>query len=639
MRRRIALVVCMFLLSSGAGTGWGQDPPGTGLSSGKATVQQKRGTKKKSLESAAPSKRPAKSPAPAPDPPASRPSTQYPAAAKPEAQYPSADRPEAQSGSQPPAPPPAPPTEGGEFVFVVKDYVVEGSRLLPPEKIKTILEPFTGERIKASDIEKARVALEKAYQGLGYPTVIVVTPEQTIESGSVRLQVIETKLSSVTVTGNRWFSTEHILRKLPSLRPGYLIYEPTVLKELETVNANPDRQVTPVMKPGKELGTLELELKTTDRLPLHAKFSSDNRGPFTTPAKRFLAEVQYTNLWDRDHILTLQTSQTPDDWGAVQTYGFTYAAPLATPSNLFVAYFSKAISTSTLGGATLPVSPGDIAAAGNATIAGIRYYHPLDLGGTMAHSLAFGADFKRLESTDATFPGSLGTLTVLSPIQYTPLSIGYSGSSSSDKGHTKVGLTVLGYVAGMIPGGTEDDFKASTTDLNDPGQGRSGTTGTFAVVKTSFERLHNLPEGYAMQIAVDGQYASQQLIPAEQYFAGGLDTVRGYIQYEAIADHAVRGRLELLAPAWSWTPFDRPYDPRASVTSRFVAFYDAASLWIIDPSPGQIGNFQMHGVGVGVRAKFQDLLTFQLDQAWALSQATQTRPGDTFVHFSVSMAF
>jgi hemolysin activation/secretion protein len=192
----------------------------------------------------------------------------------------------------------------------------------------------------------------------------------------------------------------------------------------------------------------------------------------------------------------------------------------------------------------------------------------------------------------------------------------------------------------MIPGGEKEDFTGDPNDpVNHPGQARKGSTGTFAVVQASFERVQSLPDDYTLLVAMDGQYGSEPLVPAEQYFAGGLDTVRGYVQYEAIADHALRGRMELLTPPWFWDPFDRPYESRAAVTSRFALFYDAASLWTIDPSPGVLANFQMHGVGLGFRARLQDTLTLQLDHAWALSKATVTGPGDQFTHFSLAVTF
>jgi hemolysin activation/secretion protein len=125
------------------------------------------------------------------------------------------------------------------------------------------------------------------------------------------------------MVGNTYYSRYNSLAKLPSLRPGTLIHEPTLIKELDAVNVNPDCKIAPVLKPGKETGTVDIELKVDERLPLHARVISDNKGPFTTPANRLTAEIQYTNLWDEDHILSLQTTQTPEEWGAVQAYGFS----------------------------------------------------------------------------------------------------------------------------------------------------------------------------------------------------------------------------------------------------------------------------------------------------------------------------
>ena len=90
----------------------------------------------------------------------------------------------------------------------------------------------------------------------------------------------------ITVTGNEHYDRFNIRRKLPSLQPGVLIYEPTFVKELGTLNGNPDLKVAPVLKPGTEPGTVDLELKVKDRLPVHGKLEADNRGPITTPQNR-----------------------------------------------------------------------------------------------------------------------------------------------------------------------------------------------------------------------------------------------------------------------------------------------------------------------------------------------------------------
>lgn len=533
-----------------------------------------------------------------------------------------------------PSPPAELPKEPGPVTFSVNEYAVEGNTLVKPEKLEEVLGKFKGTAVTVEDLEKARVALEKTYHDLGYPTVLVVLPEQTVEQGTVRMNVVESKLSGVTVSGNRYYSEQNVLSKLPSFKVGALLHEPTVVKEIDAANSNPDRQVAPVMKPGKDPGTVDVELKVKDRLPLHARLSADNRGPLTTPSKRMIGEVQYTNLFDRDHILTLQTTQTPDDFGAVQSYGFTYVAPIQWPDHLLSVYASTVKSNSVLAGATLPLASGDIGIAGNAKVAGFRYSFPLGGDGRTTHTLSVGADYKRLEKTTATFPGELGTAVVLSPIQYTPVSVAYTMVRPDSLGFTRFSTTLKGYVP-VIPGGRKEDFAGDPADPDKPGN-RAGSSGNFGVFQGAIDREVALPRGFTLSMHVDGQWATEPLIPAEQYFAGGMDTVRGYVQFETIGDHAILGKLELLTPKLQ-IPFDRFYLPRVKADVQLAGFYDGAGLWIRNALPGQQDRFRLEGIGAGVRVTLFDQLKIRLDQAWAQQNATVTQKNDSFVHFSIEL--
>jgi hemolysin activation/secretion protein len=404
--------------------------------------------------------------------------------------------------------------------FAISEFVVEGSTLLPPDKINEVVGKFKGEGKTIKDVEQARLELEKAYQQLGYPTILVVVPEQTVEQGTIRMEVIEGRLSRVEVTENRYFSKANVQSKLPLAKVGALLYEPEFVKQLDAVNANPDLKVAPILKPGSEKGEVELELRVKDRLPLHAKVTADNKGPYTTPLHRLTWEAQYANLWDADHILTLQTTQTPTDWGAVQAYGFSYVAPIGWPDRLIAVYASKVLSNSVLAGTSLPISGGNVAVAGNATMAGMRYLFPIFKESSFKHQLSLGIDFKRLEETEATFPGNLGTALVLGPIQYLPASISYTGAYPDQYGATMFNATVLGYVAGLIPGGRRQDFRGDPNNIDqNPGQ-RASSTGTFGVIKTSLSRMQPLPGGFLLSGRIDGQWATEPLIPAESYFAG-----------------------------------------------------------------------------------------------------------------------
>jgi len=551
------------------------------------------------------------------------------------------------TGSRATGPSDANAADGGDtqaMRFAVTTFLVEGNTILDQARIDRVLESFKGPERQMKDVEQARVELEKLYHAAGYSTVVVNLPEQTIEKGIVQLQVVEGHLLAITVTGNNHYSWSNIRSKLPSLQPGALIYEPTFVKELATVNGNPDLNVTPLLKPGAVPGTVDLELKVKDRLPVHGKLTADNRGAITTPRNRLVAEIQHTNVFGNDETLTFNTVQTPTDWGAIQNYGGSFVYPVKWPNHLLSIYASKSESNSILAGGAISVGGGgDVAIVGNATIAGIRYMFPIFPGREQTHQLSIGLDYKRLDKTTAEFPGGV-TAVVLNQIQYTPLSLGYTGFYPDRFGLTKASLTAKGYVAGVIPGGKKENFGGDPNDpFNNPGN-RKGSTGTFAVLQGGLSRSQPLPGDFTLDLHTNGQWASQPLIPAEQFFAGGFDTVRGYLQFEAIGDHAIRGRVELTTPEVLRVPIDRIWQRRRSsdytVRLRFATFYDAAHLWVAQAPAGQTSRFRLEGAGFGIRVKFpKDVGQLVLDSGWALHETLNTKRGDNFVHFSVGLEF
>ncbi len=165
-----------------------------------------------------------------------------------------------------------------EQTFEIYAFKIEGNTIFTTQRLLDLLDDLVGLGRTAADVEKGRDILEKFYHDEGYPSVLVNIPEQKVEEGIIRLQVIESKISVTKVTGNRYFPTEQILDKLPSLAPGTIIHAPDVEKEIGKVNRNPDLKVTPTnMAPGKDLGTIEVDLKAEDQRPFHGSLEVDNR--------------------------------------------------------------------------------------------------------------------------------------------------------------------------------------------------------------------------------------------------------------------------------------------------------------------------------------------------------------------------
>jgi hemolysin activation/secretion protein len=164
------------------------------------------------------------------------------------------------------------------------------------------------------------------------------------------------------------------------------------------------------------------------------------------------------------------------------------------------------------------------------------------------------------------------------------------------------------------------------------------------VLQGAVERTQSLPYDFSLFVSANGQWASQPLIPAEQFFAGGMDSVRGYITFEAIGDHAVRGRAELTSPDLLTVPIDMMWQRRRSsdytFRLRLATFYDAAHIWVAQAPSGQTSRFRLEGVGGGIRIKFpKDIGQLAIDYGYPLRETLNTRQGDSFTYFTINMAF
>lgn len=239
--------------------------------------------------------------------------------------------------------------------FHIKGFIVEGNTLLADKpfaeiyddsprfdtlSVQEILEEFLGPDQTVEVIEAARDKLERSYHEQGYPTVLVNIPEQTVEDGFVKLQVVESVIRRVRVTGNRYFTMENILKDVPTLDEGEIIYMPHLQEELALVNRNPDMRVEPVLVPGKTFGTVDVELKVTDKLPLHGSLELNNRASADTSPLRLNGVLRYDNLWQKEHSVSLQYQTAPKKTEEVQVMAASYVMPTPWNDDHRLAFFS-----------------------------------------------------------------------------------------------------------------------------------------------------------------------------------------------------------------------------------------------------------------------------------------------------------
>ena len=229
--------------------------------------------------------------------------------------------------------------------FSVKKYMVMGNTLLSPAfigQIVTNADGAFGTNVSFDGIGAVVTELGKAYRERGYVTVSVTVPQQKLTNETVKLQVTEGWLTDIKVTGNRYFSSNNVMRALPSLYTDMFLNGPIFDAELNRANANQDRTIYPVIGSGPEPGTSELTLNVKDRLPLHAKIELNDQSSPGTPDLRVNASSVYDNLWQHENSLGVQYGFSPEaykqgnqwnlyDQPLVANYSTFYRLPLGSP--------------------------------------------------------------------------------------------------------------------------------------------------------------------------------------------------------------------------------------------------------------------------------------------------------------------
>ena len=502
----------------------------------------------------------------------------------------------------------------GAAVFDIRAFEVSGNSIFPADKVENTMKPFTGSGKIAADVEKARDALEKFYHDSGYPAVLVNIPEQTIKDGIVKLQVIESRIGRVKISGNRYFTTEKIMRDLPSLRPGEILYLPKVQEEIGNLNKNQDLKVEPVMAPGKEPGTVDVELKVTDRLPLHGFLELNNRASPDTERLRLNAMLRYDNLWQRDHSISLQYQMSPQDPSQVEAVSGSYVLPAPWEKSHLLALYGIWSDSDTAFGQGFEV-------IGKGWIAGLRYVMPLPPYKLYAHNITVGLDYKDLKENLGFRTGNQPT--TQTPVAYLPLSFSYSASLQDGWGGTNqfsagLNLSVRGLVS------DQREFEAK----------RFKALANYAYFTGGIQRTQTLPWGMGLFVKVDGQVADGPLISSEEYAAGGMESVRGYREASVLGDNALHGTIELSFPnplkkfglgKWfNMTPY---------------LFYDAAVLTVKDPLPGQDRSTRLMGTGAGFRGSLTKHMEYEFDWAVPLDATQQTKKNEQRFYFRLKALF
>jgi hemolysin activation/secretion protein len=486
----------------------------------------------------------------------------------------------------------APTTQAGAATrFDIRAFQVKGNTLLTTTEMERAVYRFMGPGKTPDDVEAARKALQAVYEKRGYATVTVFIPEQSVDTGNIRLEVAEQTIGQVTVSGARRTAANWVLQRAPSLASGTVPNFQAVQADIVALNQVPDRRVTPEVKAGTAPGTVDVDLKVQDTSPIHGSVEYNDYNSVSTTSARVAVSLRDDDLWGRGDSLSLSAQTAPDQTKDGTVFSGNYLLRLPLNLQLLTYALHTDSNIAVVGGTTV---------VGKGTQAGAKLIVPLTSSPTFYQSFTAGIDWKDFQENDI-----LGSAATAAPVTYWPITLGWRGDLTLKSTQAYLSAT------GVYGTGIGDDrlvFQNKRFDARPD----------FFAFKGEFGDTTNIPFGMQTFVKVTGQVSMDELVPSEQFSLGGMDTVRGYFESEVLGDTGVAVQSELRSPSFAGV-----LGPWAQ-EARTHLFFDAGYAAIHEPLTGQASAYTLYSAGIGARFKFVNHVNGDINLAAPLTDGPNT---------------
>lgn len=164
----------------------------------------------------------------------------------------------------------------------VNSIVVSPSQILTKEEVNNIVQPLIGRNVNINEVKGVVEKINRMYAERGFITARAFLPEQTVQNGVIRIELVESKVGNVTVEQNRWTKDNYIKARMPQ-QEGELFDIVELERDIMDFNRyNEGVNLTANLKAGVKEGTTDIELKAHERFPFHVTAMMDNAGRYQT---------------------------------------------------------------------------------------------------------------------------------------------------------------------------------------------------------------------------------------------------------------------------------------------------------------------------------------------------------------------
>jgi hemolysin activation/secretion protein len=486
-----------------------------------------------------------------------------------------------------------------------------------------IAQPGTAVEVSARSIQGFTQYLLGLYQKRGYAGIYIYVPSDAFEPGKelaqgiLPIRVLEAPVSSVSSAyydvknqpAEKTYLRPELLKQWSPVKPRSVANRREMDEYLNLLNLNPDRYVSTVVSQGAEPNSLDIQYRVYEANPWHFFAQVDNAG---TKDIRWTPRFGLinTNLLGCDDKLTVIWQTTPDStWNEEYAVYGSYDFPVFSPRlrlNLFAGYNE------------FDIAGGDISFLGRGTFAGGTLRYNLfqadkwffDLTGTISH------DESRI--TPSLFPEFLA-----SRVHLTMWGYGAQLYRTDDRTDTLFSFTRMS----TLDGSHKSDF----------GLTRTNAERDVVIYNTTARHSRYLDLNKVQRLSVAFQWitSDERLAPVKMTSFGGMYTVRGYDEYEIIADGGILASIQYEYDIIRKAQIEE-YDAGAAhegLRKPFVrkiaplVFCDYGLARINDPLPSEHRDRELASVGGGTIVELGDNFTGTVYYGYPLIATEETRSG------------
>jgi hemolysin activation/secretion protein len=474
-------------------------------------------------------------------------------------------------GAGQPIEPPMTALPAGPKVAVAKVEVI-GNRVVSTATLLALVAAANGKELSLAELEGFAQRITKYYRAHGYFVARAYIPAQEMVAGVVKIRVVEGNYGQFHLKNRSRVRDRIVQGMLDDVKGTNIVSVDTLERAMLIINDTPGVQVTRAdVMPGEKVGTSDFAIETTGKAPFAGYVMLDNYGSVYTGKDRLSFNLDANSPSGSGDRLSLGglTTEHGDLWSG----RVGYSAPLA-PNGL----------------------RGELT-AGQTAYRLVDTYAPLDATG---HATTVDADIsypiRRTEAQTVSTSTGLEYQSLIDDVGATATrnprtAVAATASLSLRDARSIFGLDGLTQASGAVTVG-HLRFKDSAAEALDAAG--ADTQGTYSKLVASLSRATLLPEHFALNTTVSGQYAldRKSLDGTERMAVSGPNAVVAYPPDELIGDSAVLAHLDI----------DHPMLQAAAFQVDGLVFGDYGEAWQNYATPGFAAARHLADIGMGLNA-------------------------------------